>query len=116
MVPPDGIGAASRRIAAAIGLGLLAGLAPGAGSAVPSDAATAAPAGDAVALAMLAPRPRSPESASEPGAEAAADPGQRCTDDGAFCITLANYVPDVCRTIEAVARGQRARPRTSWRG
>jgi len=85
----------SLRVAAAIGLGLLAGLAPGAGSAVPTDAATAAPAGDAVALAMLAPRPRS----VEPGA----DPGQRCTDDGAFCITLANYVPDVCRTIEAVA-------------
>jgi soluble lytic murein transglycosylase-like protein len=28
---------------------------------------------------------------------------RRCTGDGAHCIGLASYVPDVCRTLEAVA-------------
>ncbi|WP_207209889.1 transglycosylase SLT domain-containing protein [Tropicimonas sp. IMCC6043] len=28
---------------------------------------------------------------------------RRCTDDGALCITLANYVPDICRAIETSA-------------
>lgn len=27
----------------------------------------------------------------------------RCTDDGALCITIANYVPDVCEVIERAA-------------
>lgn len=29
---------------------------------------------------------------------------RRCTEDGAHCIALASYVPDVCRTLEATAR------------
>ena len=29
---------------------------------------------------------------------------RRCTADGRHCIALATYIPDVCRTIEAVAR------------
>ncbi|MDV7142398.1 lytic transglycosylase domain-containing protein [Tropicimonas sp. TH_r6] len=28
----------------------------------------------------------------------------RCTADGTHCIALANYIPDVCRTIETVAQ------------
>lgn len=30
-------------------------------------------------------------------------PEQRCTDDLTHCISLANYIPDVCRTIEEAA-------------
>jgi hypothetical protein len=40
--------------------------------------------------------------AARPRPRAGAD-GRRCTGDGAHCIRLASYVPDVCRTIEAVA-------------
>jgi soluble lytic murein transglycosylase-like protein len=54
-----------------------------------------------VALAVVAPRPRS---------EARRSDVRRCTGDGAFCITLASYVPDVCRTIEAVARSNTLDP------
>lgn len=49
---------------------------------------------DALILASVAPPPR--ESATHA-------PDRRCTGDGAHCISLANYIPDVCRTIEAVA-------------
>jgi hypothetical protein len=71
----------------AIGLAALAGATPGA--AVPqSDAFVGA--GTLPALASVPPRPRSGD--------------RRCTGDGAHCIALATYIPDVCRTIEAVAR------------
>jgi Transglycosylase SLT domain len=61
----------------------------------PEPASVATPAGDGIVIAAIAPRPRSLPPAS---------PERRCTDDLAYCITLTNYVPDVCRTIEAVAR------------
>jgi hypothetical protein len=58
------------------------------------------PAGDMSAAAVgetdlghLAPRPR-----------AAAALGRRCTADGTICIGRADYVADVCRAIEALAR------------
>ena len=50
---------------------------------------------EALVLASVAPMPRS---------RPAAPPERRCTGDGGHCIALASYIPDVCRTIEAVAR------------
>lgn len=37
-------------------------------------------------------------------------PEQRCTGDGALCITLDSYIPDVCRTIETVAAQNKLDP------
>jgi hypothetical protein len=77
----------------AILLALLLGLA-GPAPAVPVDAPAAArpaAAGDLVALARVQPMPRT------------LPPDARCTPDGSHCIRLASYIPDVCRTIEAVA-------------
>lgn len=45
-------------------------------------------------VARIGPRPRS----ARPNL-----PEQRCTDDLTHCISLANYIPDVCRTIEEAA-------------
>ena len=58
----------------------------------PAEAERSGPAGDLVALARVQPMPRS------------LPPDERCTRDRAHCIKLASYVPDVCRTIEALAR------------
>lgn len=49
----------------------------------------------------LRPRPRPPE--LEAG-------DRRCTADGTHCIATATYIPDVCRTIEAVARANAIDP------
>ncbi len=49
---------------------------------------------DALILASVAPLPRTSTTRA---------PDRRCTQDGAHCISRANYIPDVCRTIEAVA-------------
>jgi hypothetical protein len=75
----------------------LIGLVAVAGDAVAAPVETPAarpehPAGDVVVLARVEPMPRS------------LPPDERCTADGAHCIKLASYIPDVCRTIEAVAR------------
>ena len=44
---------------------------------------------------------------------------RRCTAEGAHCIALASYIPDVCRTIEALARDNSLDPhffaRLIWR-
>ena len=57
------------------------------------------------------PRPSGPArratSSPSPGSSrcrAPLPPDERCTRDRAHCIKLASYVPDVCRTIEALAR------------
>jgi hypothetical protein len=54
----------------------------------------AAPAPSDPAPEVIKPRPRA-------GASQAQD--TRCTADRASCITLDNYIPDVCRTIETAA-------------
>ena len=86
--------------ALAVGLALAAGPAATAGAGtVPQDAPRAEPSPDpgreALILASVAPMPR---------ARTAPSPERRCTGDGSHCIALASYIPDVCRTIEAVAR------------
>jgi soluble lytic murein transglycosylase-like protein len=73
-------------IVLAVARGLPAGADP---APAPAVARTAAPA----ALGHLAPRPR-----------AAAAVGRRCTTDRTVCIRRADYVADVCRAIEALAR------------
>jgi hypothetical protein len=82
-------------------LGVLVGAMPNAWAEVappPSadiDAERAAPSGDQPRMAALRPMSRSGEFP---------EPNQRCTADRASCISLASYIPDVCRTIEAAAR------------
>jgi hypothetical protein len=77
------------RMGAARVIALVLVLAAAPAGAVPPDAVR----GEQVALAVVAPpKPRS------------AQPDRRCTADRAYCIGLASYVADVCRTIEAVAR------------
>ncbi|SDE71565.1 lytic transglycosylase domain-containing protein [Limimaricola pyoseonensis] len=48
-----------------------------------------------------------------------ADPGRRCTAGGEYCIALDSYIPDVCRTIEALSREHALDPgffsRLIWR-
>jgi hypothetical protein len=91
----------SLRFLVLMGLALLAGAAPGGWAEVAPagpPALTARPAQqeDLLALARVGPRPRAARAATE----------RRCTSDRAHCITIATYVRDVCRTIEAVAREQ----------
>jgi hypothetical protein len=74
----------------AIALALAGTLPTHAGAAAAPGVAAA---GGRPALGHLAPRPR-----------AAAALGRRCTADGAVCIRRADYVADVCRAIEALAR------------
>jgi len=59
----------------------------------PSPVPALLPADGGAALSHRAPRPR-----------AAAALGRRCTADGTVCIRRADYVADVCRAIEALAR------------
>jgi hypothetical protein len=78
----------------AICLAVLAGLPSGSrAEAVPVRIAAAGD--DRLALAVDGTSSRS----SEEGM-----PEQRCTEDRDHCITLANYIPDVCRAIEDLAR------------
>ncbi len=77
----------------------------------PADREPAITQDDPAELAALTPRRRPP-----PEARAG---NIRCTDDRAHCITLENYLADVCRTIEGVARANALDPnfflRLIWR-
>jgi hypothetical protein len=84
----------------AVGVAVAAGPVPAAGAGMPPPEGGRPderpdPTHDALVLASVAPLPRAP---------ARKAPDRRCTGDGAQCIALASYVPDVCRTIEAVAQ------------
>ena len=105
-----------RILAVVIGLLSLASLAPDArAQALPGPVALAnigdaGATGDLFVASPVRPKPR----ALEPGTS-----DQRCTEDRAYCITLASYAPDVCRTIEDVARKNALDPhffaRLLWR-
>jgi soluble lytic murein transglycosylase-like protein len=72
-------------------------------AAAAEGAPVAAPAPDD-RLAMVIARPPTRPAGQDASAAPSPENGRRCTGDGVHCITLANYVADVCRTIEAVAR------------
>jgi transglycosylase-like protein with SLT domain len=85
----------ARNLLMLFGLAALAGPVPAAAAPAPVARPEAArPTGERLAMAVVAPRPRSESGRWD----------RRCTTDRVHCITLASYVPDVCRTIEAVAR------------
>ena len=63
------------------------------GAPPPSDA-------EAPATAAAADAPQRPR--ARPAPQERKD--RRCTADGAYCITLASYIPDVCRTLEQTAQ------------
>jgi hypothetical protein len=111
------IDARPRILVFVIGVAVLASLSPGAeaqmGPAAPmvfADTHRTGMTGGLSAPAQVSPRPRS----SEPGA-----PDRRCTEDGTHCISIANYIPDICRTIEKAARENALDPnffaRLLWR-
>ena len=90
-----------------------------AGLVIPDDAASAAPAdegppaqtaktADTAASQQDAPAAAPP--AAGPMQPPADDKTRRCTIDQRSCITVANYVPDVCRTIEKAAGENRLDP------
>jgi hypothetical protein len=88
--------AVSIALAGAAGQAVAAG-AETVGAAGEAQATVPAPEGERVALAVMVPRPRAAD--FRPASD------RRCSRDGGHCIGLDNYIPDVCRTIEAAARG-----------
>lgn len=95
------------------GRGCIAGLLAGFMAVAPwgtADAVRAERPGDVTVAALAAATPVPDPAAVAPRPRQSDAGERRCTADGAACIRLASYVPDVCGVIEAASRAHALDP------